>query len=326
VRLPVVAVCRKKPDLERIRRALLDSVPGGERKWRLIERLVPARKHREVYLHHINLEWQDATALVDRFAINSYLPEPYAQRTSLPAHWPTARVATGPEARANILDGGRIMKYTFLVVATLGLNACKPASTTTNADCSPIWDITADGTDETIAWVDHAANPRFAIYHAGTPGEELDDLVCDKETKLVWTRDANPRGIDRPWSDAISYTRQPNVGNPLGARFGARMGWRLPTISEIQTLVDPSKCSPTGDLPLTDGVNPALPTGHPFLNVQATEDDGSTSITRKYWTATTSEVDDTEAMSFELTPQYCILAFAEDKTESYFIWPVRGGN
>ncbi len=76
VDLPVVAVCRKQPDLVRIRRALLESVPGGARKWRLIERLEPARRHGDIYLHHINLDWRDATALVDRFALNSHLPEP----------------------------------------------------------------------------------------------------------------------------------------------------------------------------------------------------------------------------------------------------------
>ena len=76
VDLPVVAVSRKKPNLARIRRALLESVPGGARKWRLIEQLQPARRHGSVYLHHVNLDWRAATALVDRFAINSNLPEP----------------------------------------------------------------------------------------------------------------------------------------------------------------------------------------------------------------------------------------------------------
>ncbi|MDJ0929073.1 MAG: DUF99 family protein [Gammaproteobacteria bacterium] len=76
VGLPVVAVSRKQPDLARIRRALLDSVPGGKRKWRLIEQLEPARRHGSVYLHHIGVDWRAATALVDRFAINSHLPEP----------------------------------------------------------------------------------------------------------------------------------------------------------------------------------------------------------------------------------------------------------
>lgn len=74
--LPVVAVCRHKPDLKRIRRALLGSVPGGRRKWRIIERLAPPRKHGGVYLQHAGIAWQRAATLVERFAVNSHLPEP----------------------------------------------------------------------------------------------------------------------------------------------------------------------------------------------------------------------------------------------------------
>jgi len=74
--LPVVAVCRHKPDFEKIRRALLGPVPGGRRKWRVIERLGAARKHGPVYVQHAGIDWDGAIALVDRFAINSHLPEP----------------------------------------------------------------------------------------------------------------------------------------------------------------------------------------------------------------------------------------------------------
>jgi len=74
--LPIVAVSRRKPDLEKIKRALLSSVPGGRRKWRVIERLAPARRHGQVYVQHAGIEWDQATALVGRFAFNSYLPEP----------------------------------------------------------------------------------------------------------------------------------------------------------------------------------------------------------------------------------------------------------
>ncbi len=76
VGLPVVAVCRTRPDREKIRRALETSVPGGARKWRLLERLGPPRRHGGVYLHHVGLSFEDAAGLVDRFAINSRLPEP----------------------------------------------------------------------------------------------------------------------------------------------------------------------------------------------------------------------------------------------------------
>jgi uncharacterized protein len=74
--LPVVAVCRRKPNLEKIERALLHAVPGGRRKWRVISRLAPARKHGQVYLQHAGVDWRGAAALFDRFALNSYLPEP----------------------------------------------------------------------------------------------------------------------------------------------------------------------------------------------------------------------------------------------------------
>lgn len=74
--LPVVVVSRHRPDLVKIRRALLQSVPGGGRKWKLVAQLERARRHRDVYLQAVNLDWGAATALVDRFAINSNLPEP----------------------------------------------------------------------------------------------------------------------------------------------------------------------------------------------------------------------------------------------------------
>jgi endonuclease V-like protein UPF0215 family len=74
--LPVVAVCRRNPDLGRIKRALLGSVPGGRRKWRVLSRLTPPRRHAAVYIQHEGIDWDGAVALVERFALNSYLPEP----------------------------------------------------------------------------------------------------------------------------------------------------------------------------------------------------------------------------------------------------------
>jgi endonuclease V-like protein UPF0215 family len=76
LRLPVVTVCRRRPDLGRIRRALLESVKGGKRKWRRIERLPPAKKCGAVYAQGIHLDWEDTVALVERFATHSHLPEP----------------------------------------------------------------------------------------------------------------------------------------------------------------------------------------------------------------------------------------------------------
>ena len=87
VGLPVVAVCRKRPDLRRIKRSLLNSVPGGARKWRMIERMSKARQHGEVFIQTANLTWGDATALIDRFAVNSNLPEPLRTAHMIAGSW-----------------------------------------------------------------------------------------------------------------------------------------------------------------------------------------------------------------------------------------------
>ena len=180
----------------------------------------------------------------------------------------------------------------------------------------PIWQITRPGTDKSVCWVDHKANPRFAIYdHMGNniPGDETtftDDLVLDKETGLVWTRDSNifhTMGINPPdgggdgtmkWQSAVNQCRDLNIGN--------RKGWRLPAVEELASLVDPSKSYP------------ALPSGHPFINLDET---------CGYWSYTTNETDPSMAWCVAINwigPVYN--DGVKDATPGNFVWPVRGGN
>jgi hypothetical protein len=70
--------------------------------------------------------------------------------------------------------------------------------------------------------------------------------VLDKETGLVWQRDTDDTARD--WNEACSYCYQLSLGG--------RKGWRMPTIEELASLVDPLQATP------------ALPTGHPFTNVK----------------------------------------------------------
>jgi len=103
----------------------------------------------------------------------------------------------------------------------------------------PIWDITE------AAWVDHAPNPRFAIWSAGSRST-ADDAVFDKETGLVWER--SPATDRKSFDGAVLYSF---------TRVAAqRKGWRLPAIEELLSLVDPN------------ATNPTLPAGHPFLNLK----------------------------------------------------------
>jgi hypothetical protein len=96
-----------------------------------------------------------------------------------------------------------------------------------------------------------------------------DTAVLDRETELIWERE--PDSFPRTWFDAQALCNTRKLDN--------RMGWRLPRIQELGSLVD------------TSNSNPALPAGHPFLGV-----DSSTG----YWSATTSatSIDSAWVMTF----------------------------
>ena len=71
--------------------------------------------------------------------------------------------------------------------------------------------------------------------------------VLDKETGLVWEK--SPTSDTFTWPFAVIHCASLSVGG--------RAGWRLPGITEVMSLVDPSVPTP--------GVT--LPDGNPFTNV-----------------------------------------------------------
>lgn len=83
------------------------------------------------------------------------------------------------------------------------------------------------------------------------------EAVLDKETGRVWEQ--SPDTGQRGWIGALGHCYDRIVGG--------RKGWRLPTIEELMSLVDPN--NPGGD--------PDFPPGHPFAYVQSSD----------YWSATT---------------------------------------
>jgi endonuclease V-like protein UPF0215 family len=74
--LPVLVVARRRPDLVRIRRALLENVPGGARKWGLIERAGPMEDLAGVHVQRAGLSLGEAERAIARFALHSAIPEP----------------------------------------------------------------------------------------------------------------------------------------------------------------------------------------------------------------------------------------------------------
>jgi len=88
--LPVLVVARRKPNLAKVRSALLAHVPGGARKWRLIERAGPMEPAAGLWVQRAGLSLAEAESLLERFALNGRLPEPLRA-----AHLIAGGVATG---------------------------------------------------------------------------------------------------------------------------------------------------------------------------------------------------------------------------------------
>jgi endonuclease V-like protein UPF0215 family len=76
LKLPILVVTRKQPDLSAIKSALLNKVPGGARKWRLIQQAGPMEPLAEVYVQCMGIKKADAKALIQRLKMHSVLPEP----------------------------------------------------------------------------------------------------------------------------------------------------------------------------------------------------------------------------------------------------------
>jgi hypothetical protein len=117
--------------------------------------------------------------------------------------------------------------------------------------------------------------------------------VLDKETGLVWEK--APSTATFLWIVALSFCNN--------LQLGGRMGWHLPTVEQLATLVDPS-VSPPG---------PTLPTGHPFSNVQPSY----------YWSATTVEV--ATIYAWDVNFRYGFEGLDLKEYRDYHAWCVRGG-
>jgi len=164
----------------------------------------------------------------------------------------------------------------------------------------PIWELFIDGTDTSVAWTDHKPNTRFAIYNAGGTSNPNDDLVLDKETGLICPRNANLKANALNWLDANTSCRE--------LKFANRIGWRIPTVEELSSLID------------TRRTNPALPAGHPFVSVQF--GDGVWA----YWTSTNHENPSAAAWFVNLGQGGAGLATKGGNPQVLgFVWPVRGG-
>jgi hypothetical protein len=137
-----------------------------------------------------------------------------------------------------------------------------------------------------------AANcPRFIVLT-----DWASQAVLDRETGLVWQQ--TPSAASQPWNEATLTC--------IGQSTGGRMGWRLATVQELLSLLDPT----TGALS-----SPGLPPGHPF---------GGSLSEQSFWSATQSDnVSSTASKYVVFVASTIALVTVEPPAVSHRSWCVR---
>jgi len=144
----------------------------------------------------------------------------------------------------------RLYAYGLTMLAMFGLIATPAAADGVGPYyANPSWDQTLP------------ASTRFVVL-----SNFNSQAVLDRETGLVWEKSPTQLGFSSSTDPLIQLPWSYVKFGCLSRKTGGRFGWRLPTVDELASLLDPS-------VPLP---GPALPAGHPFTNVQASA----------YWTAT----------------------------------------
>jgi hypothetical protein len=146
-----------------------------------------------------------------------------------------------------------------------------------------------DGDLETgVVW----PSPRFT--------DNSDGTVTDNLTGLIWLKDADAGDGTETWADALNICNSLATGQQ-GLSDGSSAGdWRLPTVKELHSLID------------FGNVLPALPTGHPFSGVQSS----------RYLSSTASADSTAHAWGVDVGNGG---VYPSTKTNTYYVWPVRGG-
>ena len=173
----------------------------------------------------------------------------------------------------------RTLSYALGVMSLgmIGLSS-EPADAATTANgpyyASPSWDQKLP------------ANTRFIVL-ANWNGE----AVLDRETGLVWEKVPSTNTTFN-WVSASTHC--------VTLDKGGRKGWRLPTINELASLLD------------STALDPALPSGHPFV-VQSSN----------YLSATTAA--DLAGLTWFVGFHNGVVGLAFKSDFAYLTWCVRGG-
>ncbi|MEN8231738.1 MAG: DUF1566 domain-containing protein [Thermodesulfobacteriota bacterium] len=125
--------------------------------------------------------------------------------------------------------------------------------------------------------------PRFVVQQA---------VVLDKLTGLYWLQDANVNATTMDWSETLDSVKKLDLLSPQTS-----IRWRMPTINELESLVDCSRHTP------------ALPADHPFENVRDV-----------YWSSTSSFFEPDWAWALYFNKGATGVGFKLEK--GFHLWPV----
>ncbi|NOY64523.1 MAG: DUF1566 domain-containing protein [Nitrospirae bacterium] len=149
----------------------------------------------------------------------------------------------------------------------------------------------SDGRSVPCAGTGQDGEFRFGQVWPSQRFEVIEDIVVDHLTNLCWLKRADLTDGQVTWSEALNAVAEFNNKKNILAK------WRLPNINELESLVDCSTHSP------------ALPSGHPFIDVR----DG-------YWSSTTSMYEPDWAWALYLMKG--AVGVGQKKGAYFHVWPV----
>lgn len=171
---------------------------------------------------------------------------------------------------------GAILVSGGLLIASYG-SGVTPAAATQPASASP---------NPTLRWdTNHPSASRFTTAFPGA--------VLDTNTGLVWEQAPDATTDYKDWSTATKFCANKRVPS-----VGGTIGWRLPSVIELQSVQDPSLSVPFVPASVFTGVQPA-----------------------SYWSATTLAADPTLAWLVKFNFG---IATPDNKSLPVFAWCVRG--
>ena len=166
-------------------------------------------------------------------------------------------------------------------------------------------------------------NPDDGYYEKGLANkaprfnDNGDGTVTDNNTGLIWLKNANVSAATRTWANALADVAELNTSGTMNTNAAGdtsnggshQTDWRLPNKNELHSLChsgyyDPALSNTAGTGQWTEG--------DPFTGVQS----------NSYWSGTTTAGNTTYAWFVDLNFGY---VFYNLKANSFYVWPVRGG-